>query len=169
MNFGADGHLRREGVILASVEDGKPGTAACVLVGDARYDIIRGTGSGWHFVVARRSSSDAVCEFLPFRIRSGGRLRWGNVDIQLRRRPLGSWQWYFRLADDRRVLADARATPEDRRLGRGGIEVRQRTEQPFDLASSALVVLVFGCWLVMQLEATPIRASGGPPLLWTSP
>jgi hypothetical protein len=168
MIFGADGYLRREGVILASVGGGEQGAFACVLVGNARYDIIRRTHSGWHFVVVRPSSHDAVCEFLPFRIRSGGCLRWGNVDIQLRRRPLGSWQWYFRSADDRRTLADARATPEDRRLGRRGIEVRPRTEQPFDLASSALLVLVFGCWLVMQLEAIPIRASGGPPLLWTN-
>jgi hypothetical protein len=168
LTYGVDGHLRRGEMVLVSVQEGKPGSFGRVIVGDAVYDIVRRTRSGWHFAIVQPPSESTVCEFVPFRVRSGGCLRCGNVEMQLRRRPLGSWQWYFKSMDGHGVLADARAGPEDRRLGGRSIEVRQRAGHTFDIDASALLVLVFGCWLIAQWEAVPMRASSGPPILGPS-
>jgi hypothetical protein len=164
LTFAADGRLWSGSTMLANVTTGKPGTFARVMVGEAEYDLVRRARSGWHCAIVRSSDENAVCDFLPFRIKSGGRLRWGNVEIQLRRRPLASWQWYFMKMDGRCVLADAKAEREDTRLRGRSIKIRQRGEQAFDMRSSALVVLVFGCWLVVQWEAVPMRASNVPPV-----
>jgi hypothetical protein len=145
--------------------DGKPGTFACVVIGEAEYDVVRRARSGWRCALVRSSDESTVCDFIPFRIKSGGCLHWGNVVIQLRRRPLASWQWCFRKVDDRCVLADAKAGPEDARLGDRTLQIRQRGEQAFDMRSSALIVLVFGCWLIAQWEAVPMRASNLPPVI----
>ena len=72
LTFGVDGHLRRGEMVLAIVEEGGPETFGRVVVGDATYDIVRRARSGWHFAVVRPSSESTVCEFVPFRVRSGG-------------------------------------------------------------------------------------------------
>jgi hypothetical protein len=165
--FGLDGRLRRGDEVVASVDDGNPGTFARVTVSHVEYDIVRTKRFGWHLALVRASSGSPVCQYVPSRIRRGGRLYSGDAITRLRARWLGGRQWYFLSQDGHRISAQARTGRQRTRGESPGMEVHlYEGHGSTDMTLHDLLVLVLGCWLIVQWEAAPTQPVSNPPILF---
>ena len=161
----SDGQLRSNNRVLARIEKGEEGSFARVIVEEAKYEVIRGKRSGWGFVLVRLLNRDVMCEFSPFHIRRGGRLRWGSSAIGLRSDIFRPRRWYFTVEGRRSVSVDVGAVRGGTRAGTENIEMRLCVEQTIQMVPEILSIIAFGCWLIVQWEATSMTMSSGPPIL----
>jgi hypothetical protein len=163
--FDSHGCLRRGEEVLATVTEDAPGAVARVTVKGVEYRVAVGKRGGWNFVMRRADSVSSACEFLPHRLRRGGRLIGARSDVQLRR----SWrvgQWHLVRADGFRIATRSKWVLERKRDEGRTLEIDLQAEQALDIDSDTLLATVFGCWLIAQWETTVLRPASGPPLLW---
>jgi hypothetical protein len=143
--FGTDYWLRDGEEVLAEFRADSP--YGCILAWDRDYEIAhRGrTRWGWRFYLVDRVSGDNVCEYEPYPVIRGGRLRGSYGIAILRGVPLRARRWTFvsestgpldAVVSDVRVsqgfygdLREGwRARRERRRLRREGLELPPATD-----------------------------------------
>jgi hypothetical protein len=167
--FTADGLLREhapgaEPRILARVGEGSDG-GLTLLAGERRYEIgpSSQTGSGLELRDARGEPSGG---FQPFRLRSGGHLRVGELAMSLHGRPWSHEGWAFSLADGRWVKATVTNPGEVTANGDGAAATGAAQAQAapsvvvLEAADSLELpavaeVLALGSWLIARWHSTP--------------
>lgn len=154
--FGPDGTLRDEQRVLASVVRDERAEALGKLISDKveRAIVTHAEPADWRFDLldddGRRTGG-----FRPFRLRRGGRLRSGELNVALHGYSWSHDRWSFATSDGRRVEATAESLPK--RCGPGPADVEivlEDVESPGAPGVSAhALVLAFGCWLIAQWHA----------------
>lgn len=140
------GRLLEGGRELAQVH-----TSARIDVGEHAYGIVRTKTRGWHYAVKDRESERLICSFDGLAIRRGGTLRSGAVELQLRGRPLRPRSWRFIGESGQRIEVSSRLARGDpfkfALLLRSGDSIAQIPNAP--------LVLVLGCWVIVNWENAP--------------
>jgi hypothetical protein len=159
--FTADGRLLAGETVLAQVAGPDDEGFPQLVVGDHDYNIVRPERLGWHFELIDRWSGKRTCDLVPFRLRRGGRLRWSDGVVLLRRRPLRGKRWWFLAESGHRIEATARP------VGHGfpgsvmrPLEVTLRSDQGIGPFPHEPITLAFGCWLVIQWDSMPLNVGG---------
>jgi hypothetical protein len=179
--FTADGRLREHAPgaaprVLAHVVDGPDGRLT-LLAAEHRYEIVPLSQSGWGLEL-RDARGEPSGGFRPFRLRSGGHLRVGEVGMSLHGRPWSHEGWAFSLPDRR--LVDATITDTSEVLSdRAGAAAAAGAAVPDQAAPFMVVleaatslelhalaeVLALGSWLIARWHLTPaadhVLASAG--------
>jgi hypothetical protein len=136
--------------------------ATQVEAGERTYGIVRTKPRGWHYAVSERVGERRVCNFDGLAVRRGGTLRSGSVTLQLRGRPLRSRSW--------RITTEATGTIEvSSRLARADpfkFALLLRSEDSLAQIPNAPLVLVLGCWVIVNWQNAPAGRAADPAPGW---
>jgi hypothetical protein len=136
-----------------------------LVAGDREYAIARLRKHGWHYIVVDRSSEHSVCEYLPFRMRRGGRLIASDTTIFLRGKLLRPRLWSFTTESGQRVRAHV--ITAKRLFDPREPEVVLEADDSVSPISNAAIMLAFGCWLIVRWASwrgqTPAPDVAGNP------
>jgi hypothetical protein len=149
--------------VLAYIEpDTSDNSFATVVIGNTFYKITREKKSGWRFRLFRIPDQSGICEFIPFYIRRGGRLRADHANIILGSRMLKARAWYLRLENGLDIDLDVKG-----RSGGATMTINLNLRHGMsDQFTGSLDVIMFGVWLVLQWEAISLPTPSGPPILF---
>ncbi len=131
---------------------------ASLTCGGREYGIYRTKKHGWHYAVKASEDDRLVCEFEPFRVLRGGRLRTGSAVLKLHGRPLRSKSWRFTSDAGARIEVASKLSPRERSKFR----LTLRVEDSLAPIPEAPIVLAFGCWLALNWEDAPLGPAVGP-------
>jgi hypothetical protein len=156
LRFGADGRLRAEGHVLASVvPDRRADMLGRLVANDVEATISTPAATaGWRFDLLDDGGL-RTGEFRPFRLRRGGRLRAGELTVTLQGDSWSHDRWSFAMRDGDRVEATVERSDERGSIGPEGFEISLESGQPgaAQLRSAHALVFAFGCWLIAQWHA----------------
>ena len=161
--YDADRRLRDGERVLADFTESGP--YGCIVVDRGEYEIAHRGHSGWHFRVLD-ASGESACEYDPYRVVRGGRLKGRWSAVSLRGVPLRAARWTFSSESDWRIRARLLAAQRLVGVGEGNssparsYEVRLDGELPI-ISSEASLQLAFGCWILVERQSLPGGGGGG--------
>lgn len=158
LQFTTDGELRKDDQVLARVLPSEDGAFGRVVSSAHEYEIVRLRPNGWHFHLLDRHGEHG--EFLPFRLRRGGRLRLGAEAISLGGRALHHGAWSFSTQDDRQIHATAKHARRGECKASADFEVALEAEDSIGALPASGEALAFGCWLIVQWQQPPSAGHG---------
>jgi len=141
-----NGRLRQGETELARI-----GFDAHLVSNGREYRIVRTARHGWHYAVTEPGATRRVCEFAPFRIRRGGRLRSGSTTLLMRGRLFRRTGWRFTTDGGSRIEATSTHSWSDRFR----FSTVLRAEDSIAAMPNAPIALALGCWLIAFWENSP--------------
>jgi hypothetical protein len=161
--YGVDRQLRDgERVLAGYLEDGPYG---CIVVDGVAYAIQHRGRSGWHFRLLD-ARGECVCQYDPYPLVRGGRLRGRWAVVSLRGAALRARRFTFGGEPGWRLHAEIRATHRLRTVGEGMVTFESGHEVVLDgelamRTPEVTLALAFGCWILVERESLPAAGGGG--------
>jgi len=134
------------------------GIDAHLTASERPYRIVRTKRSGWHYAVKDGETDQLVCGFDGLPIRRGGTLRSDRGDVAVRGRPLRPRSWRFTSEAGARIEVSSRLARSDPFK----FALVLRSEDLLAQISSAPLVLVLGCWVIVNWENAPVGSASDP-------
>lgn len=154
----ADGRLLEGESDLASFD-----AAASVFSRGREYGVYRTSKHGWHHAV-KAVDGGLLCAFEPFRIRRGGRLRSGSSVVRLAKHPLRWRSWRFSADSGQRVEVRVERRPQPARPLFASL--RLRSSDSISAIPDASLLLLLGCWLVVNWERPLSATAPSSGVVW---
>lgn len=147
--------------MLARVVERSDGTAS-LLATDVEHVTTPLAPAGWAFELRDRAGLRSG-GFEPFRLRRGGRISVGEVELSLCSRPWSHDGWTFSTPREMTVeatvavaepAADAKPSAIHGRAG-GALQVTLESSCPLAQPQALALALALGCWLIVRWHSDP--------------